>query len=996
MRHEKWLAWVPWILAAAGCGIAAYLAFPHACLAVATHWAVGLSRTCAGTKDPIAWSFVEPSPSGCDNPDPVGHARQSLRAIRFLGISEQRIGKTADSLYVRGMLAAAEGQDAEGSRLLALASALRPEDPRIRLRYGISLADLARQIDSPELYVQAFDEMLRASSQNGFPPVGFHDLAVLADLIPAPRMAIRFWEIAAAHRGLGTNIHGRSIIGLERAKARIDRRRSLANSPFDATSLSAIPGYAEWTLHKALGGLLSARGLQQADLQILSQFLKEQRGDSWLAELLKTPAPSSPERTLSAAFQANQSGQHQAAVESARTALNAYRNSHNLPGEVAASVELAAGYRRQMQIAKCLAAIDGVAQRALANGYKWFYLRARFEQLSCQSETRLIDVLAAREELAAEAATSGFVDLQLRTTGAVVEPFHSFATPAASWRRGHQALSLFWRTPLAGTNASNLYVPLSMAAANQGLTEAASALMEEASAVLADTPNQPLYAVVLLETGRAIMRTAKRDGAKAYFDLAEKIDPALGFESRIAKSELALALGNTAESLQMLLAAEQERNLAYRTLSYYQRLQLLPALGRAHLSANRVEDAIRDFTTVTSETESHARANRDPQQRYGAMAEGEAGWRGLMEGQYRSGLPDLALATWQTLRNGGNPFVPIAAEAEAETAWISFAATDSGYVAWLRMGPHLHHRAFPSDGAAAKVNSLIRLAGDPDSPSASIREVARELGKTLFGPFESELRGARTLIIDADQSLEQLPWAVLELGGRPLIDNHPIALTRGWNEALRRNQPVAVSLKELRHPLIVRRAMVDPSVSSQFPLLISADHETTFLRRSEDPAELTGRGATVRQIMERLPKAGLFHFTGHSITWGSAGGLVVAPERAEPFGLLTASMLSGHDWSHLQLVVLASCTSAGAGLRTHPNFESVARAFLHGGARRVVASRWNVDAVSTADLLERFYGSISSGHSAAAAMQAAMLATKSQPHSSHPYYWAGLALFGSP
>ncbi len=65
------------------------------------------------------------------------------------------------------------------------------------------------------------------------------------------------------------------------------------------------------------------------------------------------------------------------------------------------------------------------------------------------------------------------------------------------------------------------------------------------------------------------------------------------------------------------------------------------------------------------------------------------------------------------------------------------------------------------------------------------------------------------------------------------------------------------------------------------------------------------------------------------------------------------------------------------------------RAFLHAGARRVVATLWPVDDWATAALMERFYGAgdvpADPGHALALAQRALLAA----PATANPFYWAG-------
>src|SRR5574341_254998 len=96
------------------------------------------------------------------------------------------------------------------------------------------------------------------------------------------------------------------------------------------------------------------------------------------------------------------------------------------------------------------------------------------------------------------------------------------------------------------------------------------------------------------------------------------------------------------------------------------------------------------------------------------------------------------------------------------------------------------------------------------------------------------------------------------------------------------------------------------------------------------------------------------------------------------------------------LVVLSGCRT---GLGKEVNGEGMlglTRAFLYAGAKRVVASLWQVNDAATAELMKRFYqGMLGEKRlSAAAALRTAQLAMWRDKRRRAPYYWAAFSLQG--
>jgi len=105
--------------------------------------------------------------------------------------------------------------------------------------------------------------------------------------------------------------------------------------------------------------------------------------------------------------------------------------------------------------------------------------------------------------------------------------------------------------------------------------------------------------------------------------------------------------------------------------------------------------------------------------------------------------------------------------------------------------------------------------------------------------------------------------------------------------------------------------------------------------------------------------------------------------------------LAGQDWSRCRLAILSAC-STGTGETGGPvNPESLVRGFLWAGVPRVVATRWQADAETSAALMQDFYSAILSGSGAAQALQRSASAVRSRSGTAHPYFWAGFQLFGS-
>jgi CHAT domain-containing protein/Tfp pilus assembly protein PilF len=150
----------------------------------------------------------------------------------------------------------------------------------------------------------------------------------------------------------------------------------------------------------------------------------------------------------------------------------------------------------------------------------------------------------------------------------------------------------------------------------------------------------------------------------------------------------------------------------------------------------------------------------------------------------------------------------------------------------------------------------------------------------------------------------------------------------------------------------------------------------------------------------RLSDYRIVHFATHGLInsarpelSGLALSLVDAQGRTQD-GFLRLNTIYNLRLS-ADLVVLSACQSALGQEISGEGLIGLTRGFMHAGARRVIASLWQVDDVATAELMTRFYtGLLQKKLTPAAALRAAQLELRRQPQWSSPFFWAGFVLQG--
>lgn len=369
--------------------------------------------------------------------------------------------------------------------------------------------------------------------------------------------------------------------------------------------------------------------------------------------------------------------------------------------------------------------------------------------------------------------------------------------------------------------------------------------------------------------------------------------------------------------------------------------------------------------------------------------------------------------------------------------------------AWQRVG----------DGAAVEgFISRVRCSLDPttcaidgtdtgDLPAFDV-DAAHALYQRLIAPVADGLGNAQRIFVTATGRLGELPFGVLateppQPGTSPawFADRASFivlpsvaalrAVPRTPRESSLRSPYIGYGAPDFAPPPVPSAAatpagLADPAMlRSSFGPLATARIEMREVARAVGAAESRvhiAAAATERAIRRDadLATARVLHFATHGLLPDPRSpmilnepGLVFTPPpvaTAEDDGVLSASeaatMPISADW-----VILSACTTATAGggapnIRDADSLGLLARAFLYSGARRLVASHWNLSDATGRILVGGMLRDVADQpqlrpSEALARMQAAVRTGRRadgselfgwDPSWRHPFFWAALSL----
>ncbi len=308
--------------------------------------------------------------------------------------------------------------------------------------------------------------------------------------------------------------------------------------------------------------------------------------------------------------------------------------------------------------------------------------------------------------------------------------------------------------------------------------------------------------------------------------------------------------------------------------------------------------------------------------------------------------------------------------------------------------------------------------------SAAWREPAAWLAQRLIGPFSSSLSGEgapRAVAVLPHGALHHLPFELLPAGDELLVDRLPV-----FSAANRAALGAAFAGAPPARPTSVL-AVGDPLGD-----LPGARLEVDEVARAFTTAKtLTGAEAREGTVRQALSGADVLHFAVHGVRPAPHAPAYLELQRDGQHD----GRLHAHELATLpvqaRLVTLSVCDSArGRANRGDEIVGVVDRAFLLGGARTVVASRWPVHDAASVLFMRVFYAQLfqtdgltafhraqqalrrgelrpdalgeqvvaALGTSRAALFRGVRPARFGQDASdfTHPYFWAAFTLRGDP
>jgi len=767
----------------------------------------------------------------------------------------------------------------------------------------------------------------------------------------------------------------------------------------------------------------------------LAAALNDVHHDGMLLDLLQRSStrgfPAAVHK-LKDAIEHELEGRPEAARDAADEALKLFEHDSNSAGSLRARFELVYAQHLLLAPAACLQAAALLRDNASRRSYQWIVIQSTLEEAACLDSfgnpgaaSRLV-----RESIDAS-KQARYWTLYLRALAAEEWLLSDAGQTSEALRVTQLGLKRYWTVLFPPMRGYSLYYQAGYIAESLHQWHLFFSFAQESVDSIAGTKNLELEAIARRRLAIAAERSGRTDVAKEEFEhstrlIQEAPKSAITQEtvteniSEMVRLEAKTDLGHARLLLDQIRTSDsafQDRTVA---LAYFE------AAAEVALLEGRPDEGYRKSLAAITIAERIAGTLKTAQQRVGWVAQTRDAYIGFVQAGLAQHDDSIAFAVWERHRSIPflrTPLSPLVSEPSSRyrdldsllathlnlgmtadfsvpegNLILSYARLSDGIQIWAfdRSGLSTAWVSVSADVLERVSNRFIRECSDPTSSRRAIERDARQLYLWLITPHESRIRNVRALTIEPDVSFEEVPFsALIGSDGKYVGENRSITVS--IDSALGSTSDLKDVTTSSSSALVVGAPAGLVSRLTQLP---DAESEAaTVARQFRSVILATGKNATTTVVSRALPQVDVFHFAGHSVLRNGQPGLLLSTETALgqsvlETGFLTADDVTNIEPKHCRLAVLSACSTARPEDGTPLNRHGLVSAFLYSGVPHVIASEWDVDSATTAELMKRFYSHLLAGVTSAQALKEASAEIRRDPVTSHPYYWAAFQAFG--
>ncbi|ABF43247.1 TPR repeat protein [Candidatus Koribacter versatilis Ellin345] len=767
-------------------------------------------------------------------------------------------------------------------------------------------------------------------------------------------------------------------------------------------------------------------------LKALAIVLERGHGDRWLRDLLWQPGSDSladAVASLSTAAQADWTQQNyslgRAAAQDAR---RSFAKMGNRAGELrAAFEELYASEFADMGTV-CSRQASQLQSALREVSYPWLSAQTALERYNCELETGNFGASEFLRRARQISQAASYAGISLRALNFLAADRFARGDLAGGWHASSDGIREFWAGSQDLTYGYNLYTTVEFGVevrnswfSDVAYGEQALSLVEGNQKPFARAEEHlALAKASLLAKSPAVSLEHLRAAESLIADVPPSSETS-NFRMDIATQSAylqALTGSATAQIFPAPAEISQVENV-YTLGSYY------TTRGKTLAFEGKVEEAKSAYRSAVALAEHARRSLSSDADRLAWRHSWTEPYLLWIDLELKTGNTQKALAIWELCRNSDPAVLPLAngsrgtkldasvmenslasalAAEEARDAQVRpnlrddalllFTRLPDRIVAWAITEQGIETSVIPADASDVVMQGRLfrELCARPSSSMEQVSLQGRSLYSQLIAPVESQLRKAKNVLIENDDSLAGIPFqALIAPAGKYFSDEHAIRYVSGARDVERESASGAVVTRETKMLLVANSGSSMDGVQPLDDVVAEARSVSYLFPRAE---VLVERQATLSAVMKKMPQAESVYFVGHAVSDGERTALLLSSESgsSQP-SLLTSQSLGNSKLGSVRLAVLAACSTQGGTERSSDEADSLVRALLGRGVRHVVASGWDVDSQVTSRMMDAFYKNLLRGATVSEALAGAEAETRRATQ--HPYYWASFDAFGN-
>jgi CHAT domain-containing protein/Flp pilus assembly protein TadD len=917
---------------------------------------------------------------------------------------------SSDLLLLKGRAALME-RDYSGAIDALLRSSELVPDPPVLVDLGIAYALRAETESRGADYAPALDALLRALRAEPRNPRALFNLAIVYERLSMMDKAVETWNrlLTIEPNGPWADESRRLLIRAEEAKKKRDA--ALSNIAGDPASFLAKVHSGDRVLeYEYLQNSFWSKWLPEARSQAESRDAAQALADQWIKHFgdysLKDAYEEATLRDanvlladVGAVIIDNIHGRNDQVLGRAENLANQLAARGQKVASFRMRLELAYSYRRSTRHEPCLAIVDQLLAELPRERYPWLAGRTRLEHSTCIRRAGSMGV-ASKERYRIEAETTqrGLKGLALQARELNTHIDSLSGNSASVWNRTPRDLATYWNSAAADAQAQQALWDMSNAARALGYKHAAIAMEADAVEALVRWQNPALEAVNRAYLASLMDEAGDHEGAIAEFDRADRIygslPPGPTIHNQIQAARLRRAEAEAAGSAPASAISHLE-SVSPNFSGLEAQMRLQQARGIALLSLGDWKQADSCFRNAIQLADEHVNSFSQPLSRVAALEMAMDSRRSLVQvALINRGDPAEAFQVWDHRWKPAGEARDSAAPDLGDDVVLTYVVIPTGVAVMVanRSGIRGHRLTGEPTLLRAEAADLHRLCSNPASDLRELRAAGHRLYRRLIGPYETDIKPGARILVQSDDFLALVPFgALVDSDGRYLAERHPISMIT----ALRDRRADGDRLFTRATPAVIVSA--GKGAGREFSPLPDAIREAGDLAsRLTGAVVLDASTAQPEKIAEKMASAELVHFAGHGWSNGGNAALVLGGDSQGTTLALTATDLANYEWGGCRLAVLSACLTAEGEQRGSVNPQSLVRAFLAAGARRVVAARWSVDGEATRALMSYFYDALFAGAGPSIALDRAMMKIRATHDWEHPYFWAGFDVYGAP